>query len=96
MTYLDDIARRIESKVSPWLVPTNSADLFRLYALLVRAKGAEVDAEDVHDAWVAWMASKGESHRSMVEFSSLSPDVQSEDEPFLAAMRAVALEFPSE
>lgn len=96
MTYLDDIARRIESKVSTELVPEGSADLFRLYAVLVRAKGAEVDAEDVHDAWVAWMASKGESHVSMVKFSLLSPEVQREDEPFLAAMRAVVLELPRE
>ena len=96
MTYLDDIARRIEAKVSPDLVPEGSADLFRLYALLVRAKGAEVDAEDVHDAWVAWMSAAGERHPSMVGFQQLSPEIQREDEPFLAAIRAVAVEVSSE
>jgi hypothetical protein len=93
MTYLDEIARRIARLVPAELVPQDSRDLFRLYALLARSKGPAVTAEDVHDAWVAWMEARGEAHPSMVPFEELSPAIKREDEPFVEAIRRVSSEM---
>jgi len=49
-----------------------------------------VTAENVHDAWTAWMTARGKEHDSMVPFGKLAPDVQLEDEPFVLAIRRVA------
>ena len=68
----------------------NTSDLFLLYGVLLLAKGEAVTREDVHNAWVAWMAIKGEDHQSMVPFSQLPPETQAEDSPFVLAIRQVA------
>jgi len=88
MTYLDELAAAIRAKVDNERVPPDSDHLFLLYALLARAKGPAVTAEDVHDAWAVWMQTRGESHRSVVPFSELDDDTQDEDEPFRAAILA--------
>lgn len=91
MTYLDEIAGEIQRRVAPDLLPEgDTASLFRLYALLVRAKGEAVTAEDVHDAWSAWMAERDPEHRSIRPFSELDPATQAADEPYLRAIRAAA------
>jgi hypothetical protein len=46
--------------------------------------------EDVHNAWVAWMLDKGETHESIVPFVELSAETQAEDSPFMVAVRTVA------
>jgi hypothetical protein len=61
-----------------------------LYAVLLLAKQENVTGEDVHNAWVAWMLSKGQQHDAMVPFSQLAPNTQAEDSPFVTAIRAVA------
>jgi hypothetical protein len=90
MTYLDELAARIRDEVPPSLVPARSESLFRFYAVLLRAKGVDVRAEDIHDAWVAWMSDAGRDHPSMVEFDRLDTTVKTEDEPFVAAIRRIA------
>jgi hypothetical protein len=88
MTYIDPLAERIKTISSnDATVPEDTRLLFRLYALLARSKGAEVSLRDVHDAWVVWMASKGEVHPSMVPFDELDSDTQNEDQPFVDAIR---------
>ncbi|MFE6506349.1 hypothetical protein ACFVDI_02060 [Nocardioides sp. NPDC057767] len=91
MTYLDDIAQTIRESVDPNVgVPGESDDLFRLYAVLSLVKGESVTARDVHDAWVAWMQTKGEEHESMIPFDSLDASTRAEDKPFVDAIhRAV-------
>jgi hypothetical protein len=49
-----------------------------------------VTAEDIHDAWTAWMEIHGEHHESMVPFEQLPQAVRVEDSPFVAAIQAVA------
>lgn len=90
MTYLQRIAGLIRSEVPADLVPEDSDSLFLLYAVLARAKGASVTPEDVHDAWVAWCDLRGVQHSSAVPFADLDEETQSEDEPFVAAIRTVA------
>jgi hypothetical protein len=91
MTYLDEIASEIERRVPGGVLPDeDTAPLFRLYALLVLAKGREVNAIDVHNAWVAWMQERDPTHRSIKPFEELDAETQSADEPFVQAIREVA------
>ena len=86
MNYLLEIANQIRAAIPDTLVPED-ADM---YAVLVRSLGTETTAENVHGAWTAWMASRGEHHDSMVPFADLPASVQREDEPFAEAIRRVA------
>ncbi|MGV0771784.1 DUF7701 domain-containing protein [Mycobacterium syngnathidarum] len=91
MSYLDDDAELIRSCVPDGdAVPEDSDDLFVLYAVLMRAKGEETQASDVHDAWSAWMLRNEPGHESIRPFDQLAASVQSEDTPFLVAIRAAA------
>jgi len=91
MTYLDAVAAEIRSAVPPEALPDeDTSSLFRIYAVLLLAKGEDVTREDVHNAWVAWMLGKGEAHESMVPFAELSAETQAEDSPFMVAVRTVA------
>ena len=91
MTYLEEIAAAIRRAVPSDALPNeDTASLFRIYAVLLLAKGQNVSREDVHNAWVAWTVSKGENHESLVPYSELSSDTQSEDSPFVLAIRIVA------
>ncbi len=91
MTYLDDLAQLLRDRVEPALVPADADDLFRFYAVLLRAKGSDVTADDVHDAWSAWMQQRDPAHPSIVPFEDLTEEVRLSDEPYVEAIRAVAL-----
>ena len=90
MNYLVEIANRIRASLPHKSVPENSDDLFLMYAVLACAVGTATTAENVHDAWTAWMATRGEDHDSMIPFAKLPASVQREDEPFAEAIRRVA------
>jgi len=91
MIYLDRLGAEIRNAVPKESLPDeDTSDLFRLYAVLLLAKGEDVSREDVHNAWVAWMLSKGEAHESMVPFSELGTEIQAEDSPYVVAIRQVA------
>ena len=64
--------------------------------MLLLAKGQEVTREDVHNAWVAWMLERGETHESMVPFAELSAETQAEDSPYMVAVRTVARQHGAE
>lgn len=91
MNYVDDIAQRIKREVPPDLLPEGDTDpLFRMYAVLALALGEKVRAENVHDAWSAWMSQSDPGHESIRPFDKLPGDVQSQDEPYAEALRKVA------
>ena len=91
MNYLDELAGEIAKEISPGVLPSaDTSRLFRLYALLVLAKGTDVTAIDVHDAWSVWMLELDPGHRSIRPFEELDADTQASDEPYVAAIRAVA------
>ncbi len=93
MTYIDEIAQSIRGRVDPAILPKTDVErLFRIYAVLALAKGAEVTIEDVHDAWAAWECDRKPQSPSIVPFDRLRPDVQRMDEPFVEAIRHVAAE----
>jgi hypothetical protein len=91
MTYLDELAEEIRRAVPTDALPSDdTSSLFRIYAVLLLAKGEAVTRGDVHNAWVAWMLDKGETHKSIVPFEKLPTETQGEDSPFVIAVRTVA------
>ncbi|MFI1155873.1 hypothetical protein [Streptomyces sioyaensis] len=91
MTYLDTFADLIRSclprEAEP---PADSDELFRIYAVLLLAKGEQVSDEDVHNAWSAWMQSVDSSHEALVPFHDLNPQTRAFDEPYTQAIRRAA------
>ncbi|MEV5350661.1 hypothetical protein ACIG54_05570 [Streptomyces achromogenes] len=91
MTYLDPLAELIRSCLPPGATPPADADdLFRLYAVLLRAKGEQVRDEDVHDAWSAWMQTIDSSHDALVPYEELDSRTRAADTPYAEAIRAAA------
>jgi hypothetical protein len=91
MTYLDLIGEDIRRHVPDDVLPNGDIDeLFRLYAVLALAKGADVTAADVHNAWSAWMQTREPNHESLRPFEELDHQRQVADEPYVDAIRAVS------
>jgi hypothetical protein len=91
VSYLDELAAQIEREVPSEMLPRrDTALLFRLYALLLLAKGTAVTARDVHDAWAIWMQEADPGHHAIRPYEELDPTAQASDEPFVAAIRSIA------
>lgn len=91
MNYLDKLGEAIQKEVDPSKLPSeDTATLFRLYAVLLMAKGVSVTLEDVHNAWAAWMIDRDPKHESIKPFEELTADVQQQDQPYVDAIHRVA------
>ncbi|MFE1341559.1 hypothetical protein ACFW6K_28260 [Streptomyces sp. NPDC058733] len=91
MTYLDPLADLIRACLPPDAEPPeDSAALFRMYAVLLKAKGAEVTNEDVHDAWSAWMQTVNSAHEALIPYADLDPETRAFDAPYAEAIRRAA------
>lgn len=91
MSYLDELAVQIERKVPAEMLPDHDTKLlFRLYALLLLAKGTAVTAPDVHNAWAIWMQESNPGHHAIRPYGELDPSAQASDEPFVTAIKSVA------
>lgn len=91
MSYLDELAVQIEREVSTEMLPGHDTKLlFRLYALLLLAKGTAVTARDVHNAWAIWMQETDPGHHAIRPYEELDPAAQASDEPFVTAIKLVA------
>lgn len=89
--YLAEDAALIRSLLPPSANPPQGDEaLFLGYAVLMRAKGLECTAADVHDAWSAWQLAHDPQHKALVPFAELSPAVQNEDLPYVDAIHAAA------
>ncbi|MCW3039716.1 MAG: hypothetical protein JWM31_1621 [Solirubrobacterales bacterium] len=64
--------------------------LYLVYAVLALAKGEQVTASDVHDAWSAVAQYEGAAGGAVVPFAELPVALQERDEPFAEAVRAVS------
>jgi hypothetical protein len=92
MSYLSDDAQLIRRMLPPEARPPEDAgDLFLIYAVLLRAKGDQVTAADVHDAWAAWTEARNPDHAALLPFDALSPGTQRQDLPYVHAIHAAAL-----
>jgi hypothetical protein len=88
--YLAEDAQLIR-KLLPHEVASQSDDadaLFLGYAVLMRVKGLNCTASDVHDAWAAWMLGRDPDHPALVPFDNLPPNIQRRDLPFVYAIHA--------
>src|SRR3954470_1165615 len=94
MSYLDDLAATIRGYApASGLPPADLDSLFRLYAVLALAKGEAVTAEDVHNAWAAWMQQDDADHESLRPFDELDTSTQAADDPYVDAIRAAVREL---
>lgn len=90
-SYLDRIAADIRRTADPEAAQTNEdLSLYRLYAVLLLAKGKTVTAEDVHNAWAAWASEYAPTHRNLLPFRELSLETQHKDLLYLTAIHDVA------
>ena len=89
--YLDELAAKIRGEIPSDRLPEGDADaLFRIYAVLLRAKGTGVAQSDVHDAWSAWLRHRDHTHDALVPYEELSEGVREQDRIFAEAIRKVA------
>ena len=91
MNYIEDLARVIHREVhGDSSVDADERVLYLIYAVLALSVGTRVTRSDVHDAWSAWMSTQDPGHRSLKPFKDLEPAVQSDDDPYVEAIRRVA------
>lgn len=90
--YITSLAIQIRDLVPDRATPDHPQELrlFRAYAVLALVRGPDVTREDVHHAWVAWMAELDPNHPALVQFSALGAADQEQDAPFVRAIAAVA------
>lgn len=91
MNYLDMIAAEIQRAADPDARPPDEdLPLYRLYAVLLLAKGKDVTPEDVHNAWAAWASDHEPESRDLLPFKELSLRDQRRDQPYVDAIHQVA------
>lgn len=89
--YLDKIAIEIQRTADPNTVPRDAdLPLYRLYAVLLLAKGQDVTAEDVHNAWAAWASEHEPENRNVLPFKELSLRVQRKDQLYVDVIHQLA------
>ena len=72
MNYIERDAELIRQQIPDGTeIPAHSEALFRAYAVLMRAKGANTRCEDVHDAWAAWISETDPDHEAARPFDQL-------------------------
>lgn len=92
MDYITQRAHEIFTYAHGGGVPTpGDIILYRIYAVLSFAKGRETTAEDVHDAWSAWISTLHPDHRSLKPFSGLDPHVQEMDDLYVHAIHRASI-----
>jgi hypothetical protein len=95
LTYVSEIAERIRRELPQEILPEGDTELlFLMYAVLALTVGEDVRAEDVHDAWSAWMTYCDPSHESIKPFPQLSSETKKMDQPFVDAIKMVARQLP--
>lgn len=91
MNYLDVIAAEIQRTADPKaLPPDEDLPLYRQYAVLLLAKGKNVTAEDVHNAWAAWASEHKPESRDLLPYKELSLRDQRRDQTYVDAVHRVA------
>lgn len=91
LNYLEeDAALIVENLPEGFEATAETAPLFLIYAVLMRAKGIYTTLEDVHDAWAAWRSATNPNHSDLVPFDQLDAETRSLDHPFLHAIHAAA------
>ena len=91
MNYLDELAAAVRAEVDPGRIPKgDTTSLFRMYALLVRAKGTAVTARDVHDVWAVWALEAKPHHSAIRPWEDLDAETQAKDDHYVQALHRAA------
>jgi len=90
LNYLDKIGAEIQRMAEPDALSPDDLPLYRLYAVLLLAKGQNVTAEDVHNAWAAWASDHEPESQHLLPFKELSLRAQRKDQPYVDAIHQVA------
>lgn len=75
------------------MLPGLPPELLDLYVNLVLSTGTETTLENVHDAWSIWKNRIDPTHKSLIPFQELTPEVQELDRKYMNAIRSVALDI---
>lgn len=90
-SYLDKIAVELRRTADPdAAISDEDLPLYRIYAVLLLAKGQDVVAEDVHNAWAAWASEHEPKNPNLLPFKELSLRVQRKDQSYVDAIHQVA------
>ena len=91
-SYIETVAQRVWWETGETgMYPANEASLWLGYAVLCLAKGEATTSEDVHDAWSAWaVIEHNGTHRSLIPFAHLSPEIQAYDDLYRDAIHRTA------
>ena len=90
-SYLDKIATEIRRTADPdAALSDEDLPLYRIYAVLLLAKGQDVTLEDVHNAWAAWASEHDSENRNLLPFKELSLRTQRKDQLYVDAIHQVA------
>lgn len=89
-SYLDVLGESIRDELGTEDADSTPRELLRLYAVLLLAKGENVSAADVHNAWSAWALSREPGHDSIRPFAELDPSTRQMDSPFVGAIERAA------
>lgn len=90
-SYLDKIAAEVRRTADPEAALSDEdLPLYRMYAVLLLAKGQDVVAEDVHNAWAAWACEHDPENRRLLPFKELSLRTQRKDQLYVDAIHQVA------
>lgn len=92
-SYLDKIAAEIRRTTDPDAALDEDMPLYRIYAVLLLAKGQTVTLEDVHNAWAAWASQYEADSRNLIPFKELSLSVQRKDQLYMDAIHQVAAQM---
>jgi hypothetical protein len=89
-SYLDHLGAAISGELETKDKSSTPPSLLRLYAVLLLAKGEDVTAEDVHNAWSVWMQHRDPRNQSIKPFEKLDESVKRMDNSFVSAIRSAA------
>lgn len=69
-------------------LPDCDGALIDLYTLLALEFGTTTDPVMVHNAWAVWRNRTNPTHKSLIPFPYLAPEVQELDRPYVEAIHA--------
>lgn len=90
MNYIEKIRSILATKIDV------EDDLLDLYTLLVITHGEQCALKNVHDAWSVWRNKTNPSHKSLIPFSELTPEVQELDREYMEAICETAKEIEAD
>jgi len=90
LNYLDALASAIRAEAEPgWISEGHTTSLFRMYAVLIRARGAAITESDVHDVRSAWALVEQPAEAAIQPFKILDPPVQAKDATYIETHSAL-------